>query len=196
MISACRLLTLASSRIYKTRSRATRVLACVFLCAAVVPAWGDADLSDRTAKIKAAFLYKFIQYVRWPGPETETADPFVIHILGESRLEAQLRKIAEKQKVGDRDLVIRTSATVDALESCHILLLAPSAADSLQHILEQVGDRKLLTVGDTDGFGKMGVAINFILASGKVKFEINRKALAGADLWVSSRLLKLGILLD
>ena len=93
-------------------------------------------------------------------------------------------------------LAITVLLAADALEPCQIVLLAPSTDDRLDHILEQLGDRKLLTVGDADGFGKRGVAINFVLNRGKVRFEINRKALADADLWVSSQLLKLGILVE
>ena len=182
----------------RLRCLAIPLLACAAFSAAALPLWGAAEEADRTSTIKAAFVYRFIQYVRWKEPEGETrpTGPFVIHILGESSLETPLRKIAEKKKVGERELVIRKSDSADALEPCQIVLLAPSTDDRLDHILEQLGDRKLLTVGDADGFGKRGVAINFVLNRGKVRFEINRKALADADLWVSSQLLKLGILVE
>jgi len=51
-------------------------------------------------------------------------------------------------------------------------------------------------VGDGKGFGSRGLAINFVLVDGKLKFEINTRALSIARLDMSSQLLKLGILLE
>ena len=124
----------------KTRFLVSLLLACAATCVVSFPARAAGDEGDRTATIKAAFMYRFIQYVRWPeaetGAETEDetkdTDPFVIHILGESDLEGPLRKVAEKKKVGERDLVVRSSDTVESLEPCQMLLLAPSKAEQLE----------------------------------------------------------------
>ncbi|MCK4640786.1 MAG: YfiR family protein [Candidatus Marinimicrobia bacterium] len=47
---------------------------------------------------------------------------------------------------------------------------------------------------NSKGFANEGVAINFVTVEGKIRFEINIRALESAGLRVSSQLLKLAIL--
>jgi hypothetical protein len=49
----------------------------------------------------------------------------------------------------------------------------------------------ILTIGDTAGFARQGVIINFYLENRKVRFEINAAAARRAGLTISSKLLKL-----
>ena len=70
------------------------------------------------------------------------------------------------------------------------------ALNFLEKINKKLQGKQVLTVGDTAGFARQGVCINFILVDGKLKFEINPKALARADLNMSSQLLKLGVLVE
>ncbi|MBT6231474.1 MAG: YfiR family protein, partial [Candidatus Scalindua sp.] len=52
----------------------------------------------------------------------------------------------------------------------------------------------ILLVGESLGFATSDGAINFIKRDGKIKLEINRKALRAANLTASSHLLKLAVL--
>ena len=73
---------------------------------------------------------------------------------------------------------------------CNILLISASEKNQLQNILEMTKNKNILTVSDSNGFALEGVAINFVLVEGKLKFEINSNAINQAGLQVSSHLLK------
>ena len=61
----------------------------------------------------------------------------------------------------------------------------------LRAIIERTSRRPILTVGDTDGFARAGVLVNFYLDKTRVRFEVNADAIKVSGLKVSSRLLKL-----
>ena len=74
----------------------------------------------------------------------------------------------------------------------------PYAANSkkrdLSRIIKIVDGASVLTIGDTRGFSKRGVAINFIDLGDRIGFEINLGATELNRLKVSSQLQKLAVL--
>jgi hypothetical protein len=49
----------------------------------------------------------------------------------------------------------------------------------------------VLTVGEHESFSTSGGILNFYLADGKVRFEVNMQALGASPIKISSRLLRL-----
>lgn len=168
------------------------VLLLTLLATTAVRAQTDPAEEVRLAKFKAVFVYNFIDYVKWPV--FRQTGPFVIGVVGPSHALPFLEQIAHKRKAGDRDIEVRQRQAGARLDSCHILLLDPSAEDHLGEIQTRLKGKHVLTVGD--GLGGRGLAINFVLVDGKLKFEIDPKALARDGLNMSSQLLKLGILVE
>ncbi|MFC1586055.1 YfiR family protein, partial [Fibrobacterota bacterium] len=96
-------------------------------------------------------------------------------------------------KVNEKKIkIIRLKELPDTLDS-HMLFIASSEKKRLPEILARVKHKPILTIGDTKDFGKKGVAFNFIVDKGKIKFEVNSSVLDSASLQVSSQLLKLAI---
>ena len=151
--------------------------------------------SRRLDNLKAVFLYNFIQYVEWSVADSMA--PFVIEVLGDSGIRVPLQNVAKMRAVGRRKLIITgQDALPEPLGTCQIRFLSASMVDHLPEIYEQTGNTGVLTIGDTPGFAQKGVAINFVVISGKLKFEVNLKALQHAGLQASSHLLKLGIVVE
>ena len=166
----------------------------VLLCCSAAAQTETTDV-DRLTRFKGVFVYNFIDYVKWPAPDT--TGPFVIAVLGEDEVTAILEQIAEKRKAGDRSIVVRSfPADHDTLPACDILFLSASMGERLAELWDLLEGKQILTVSDTAGFAQKGVAVNFVVKRGKLKFEINTRALAHADLDMSSQLLKLGILVE
>jgi hypothetical protein len=170
------------------------ILILLLAGATLIEAQIDQAEQTRLAKFKSIFLFNFIDYVKWP--EERKTGPLVIGITGDSELLPFLEKIALKRRVGKREILIRRhDPTADDPASCHLLFITSSSAGKLDEIIRSIEGKQVLTVSGTDGFGQRGVAINFVLVEGKLKFEINTRALSAARLDMSSQLLKLGILL-
>ena len=144
--------------------------------------------------LKAAFIYNFTKYVSWSN--NDTSHTFNISIIGESDIAFPLEEIAQKRKVGDREIKIYRPKDINSIPQSHILFISSSESDSLSHILSVINQSNTLTVSDSDGFAKMGVGINFIFKNGKIGFELNQKAIDRVGLSVSSQLKKLAILVN
>jgi len=150
---------------------------------------------EQEQTFKAIFIYHFSQYVKWP--EGDTAGAFSIGLLGGTNLLAPLQKMArEKKTIGDRKLVIKQCDIEKIKGECQILFISGSMKAKLEEILAQVKGKPVLTIGDTEGFARRGVAINFTRVRDILKFEINQKSIERVGLKASSQLLKLGLLVE
>lgn len=174
--------------------RAISVFLAVCLPLVLQPALFAQQKVEREYLLKAAFIYNFTKYVQWEVPDR--LDSFVIAVFGNSDVLVPLNEIAKKNSVAGKTIIINHIATMNNFEDCHILFIAPSEVEGLDSILDIVEYKNILTVADSPGFAVRGVAINFIIIDGGIKFKINNGALKRADLSVGSQLLKLGLIVE
>ncbi len=147
-------------------------------------------------RVKAAFLYNFTKFVEWPTSKPKPAQPFRIGILGEDVFGDEIGGLAGKT-VGDRRLrVQRFPSWEDRAAQCDILFISGSQEQQLTEIIRRLDGEPVLTVGDTDGYASRGVIINFFMENNKVRFEINPEQADRAGFKISSRLLKLAVVVN
>jgi len=149
------------------------------------------EASKLEYEVKAVFLYHFTRYLQWP--KADAPGGFEIAVLGESAIVAPLTEIAAKKTVNQRPILIRMIDSMEALGRPHVLFVAKTATPRLRRILEETRGKAILTVGEEDGLGDEGLAVNFVLRDGAVKFEINERVLRASGIQPSSQLLKLAI---
>ena len=145
-------------------------------------------------ELKATFIYHFTKYIQWP--DDHTSETFDIAVFGDSKIIAPLEKIAKIRLIDDRKIRIKHFDHIQNIDSCHILFISASQKRGLSRILKEVQNKNILTISDSEGFARRGVAINLVIVEGKIKFEINSKALERAGLQASSQLVKLAKLID
>jgi hypothetical protein len=145
-------------------------------------------------QVKAVFLYQLTNFVSWPdevfdGPNT----PFKIGILGEDPFGVFLDKAIQGESVDGRQIVVERFADVENLNSraCQILFISSSLENQLSLILESTQNQRILTIGDVEEFARLGGMVNLMREGNRVHIEINVDSIKGADLKVSSKLLKL-----
>jgi len=180
-----------------TRAVALTVFALHFLLLTLaVPAVAQSDASEeqRLAKFKAIFIYNFIEYVKWP--ESKREGPLIIGILGESDVAPYLHRIIAKRKDNKRPLVVEVHAPEDDLSACHVLFVPTAFDKELKKLHKELVAAHVMLVGEAEDAAKRGASISFKLVKGKLKFEINPKNLAAAELHMSSHLLRLGLIVD
>ncbi len=171
-----------------TVHRACSILFCVML---VVPPSTTGEY--REYQMKAVFLDKFTRFVQWPETSTvaDTTRPFVIGVIGDSPFGTLLEQIYAERRIKSSPVDIRYLAELDEIAACNLLFITDSAGDRLADIVVRTRDRPILTVADTRGFAERGVLINFHRQKGKVKFEINERAVHASGLTFSYLLLNL-----
>ncbi len=178
----------------KLRFSRISVLIAIFVAGSVLLSAAHAEYSKvREYKIKAAFLYNFAKFVEWPdGALKDTGETINLYVLGEDPFGAVLDKGIEGKSVNGRELVIKRFDRADEMnEPCQILFVGSLKDNHLPDLLKNLQDSAVLTVGETDGFTRMGGVVNFVLDGDKVRFEINVDAAEKAGLKIDSKLMGL-----
>jgi hypothetical protein len=141
--------------------------------------------------LKAAFLFNFSHFVEWPASSFANASaPITIGILGDDPFGSSLDEIVADETVEHRKLIVRRYHSVDQIETCHILFVNPALTSRLDQILARVGDRGVLTVGETKDFTARGGIIAFDKVKNRLRLRINLAAAKAAKLTISSMLLR------
>jgi hypothetical protein len=143
-------------------------------------------------EIKAAFLYNFTKFIDWPEETFARADSaFVIAVLGESPLAAELEKAVRGRKIAGREIVVRVCRTAaDAAAGQLIFVLADDAV--WRELLQRIAGRPVVTVGESERFLRQGGTITLLFESdNKVRFAINMTVAERAGVRISAQLQKL-----
>jgi hypothetical protein len=159
------------------------------LCSAPV----RADSTTPTEyEVKAAFIYNFAKYVRWPEASTsQTTKPFVIGVIGRDPFGRALDDTIRGQNVQGRAVSVKRFGKVEEVADCDILFISSSEKNNLPRILEVLHKAPVLTIGDMDRFAERGGMINLTTEEARVRFEINVEAAERAGLKPGSQLLRL-----
>jgi hypothetical protein len=138
--------------------------------------------------VKAAFIYNFAKFVRWPNESN--AGSITLYILGDDPFGDDINTI-QGELIRGKSLEIKRINSPRDIKSGNILFIASSEKRNIEHIVASVKGLSILTIGDTKNFLKKGAMINFIIKNDMVRFKINKDAAEREGLKISSKLLKL-----
>jgi|CXWK01.1.fsa_nt_gi hypothetical protein len=171
------------------RSAARRSAAhCCLLIALLFSATAAFAVGQPEYRVKAAFLYNFALLTQWPD-ETSAALQLCVH--GDDPFGAELDGLRGKP-VGARSIVVRRGVARDALAGCQLVFVPASAIGDLPRVLDALRGSAALTVADSPGAARRGVAVNLVdVGDERIGFEINLRAAQAARLVLSSKLLRL-----
>lgn len=161
-----------------------RCLIAFLLAIAAASAPAAQDVS-REYRVKAAFLYNFVNFVEWPT--RPPSGPIVICVAGRNPFGTILADTVRGVAVAQRRLEARVILEPD--DACHVLFV-PAGANTGAYLRAARG-MAILTVGEVERFIEQGGLVRFYLEGGGVRFEINREGADRAGLRISSRLLQL-----
>jgi hypothetical protein len=139
--------------------------------------------------LKAAFLYRFIDYVSWK--DYSKNQPFKIAILEESSITASLLDIPKTKKID-----VKEYKNLDEISFCNILFVPYNSTIPIETILSKFSGKPVLIITERNGYGKKGAQMNFVIIENKLKFEINLKAINKSGIGISSFLLQHAIIVQ
>ena len=161
---------------------------------------GALQASERT--IKAAFLFKFAEYVDWPAAPIQPVDspfgaapvdpadsPFVFGVLGSGALADELLRMTADRTLDERPIRVRRLAARDVIDDLQVLFIAADQEDKVGELLSSARGRPILTVTETEGALANGSVINFTVNGERVRFEVSLGAAQVNSLRLNSRLL-------
>lgn len=141
-------------------------------------------------KVKAAYLLNILLYVEWP--EADQSDPLHICVDDQPDFVSFLSAVLESKpdNFASRPVVIAGVNARSAVKKCHMyyqftaLAAAPAAACNC------------MVIGDNRSYRRIDSTLNFYMAKGRVRFEVNSRKLDELGLKMSSKLLRLADVVD
>ena len=173
------------------RCWALLLLVCLF---SALPARAD---NMNPVAVKAAFVLNFARFTAWPDDAfSDGTAPIELCVYGGQQTWDAFASI-DGQQVGARKIRVRLMTPTKTVDKCHIMFFDHHVGrDDLIAALATVKLRPVLTVGETADFVSLGGIVNLFSHDGRLKFEIEPSRARRSGLRISSRLLKLAIVLD
>ncbi|MBN8549468.1 MAG: YfiR family protein [Deltaproteobacteria bacterium] len=143
------------------------------------------------ASVKAAFVYNFFKFIELSGAPSKDVRLCVfaspekreaLRAVDGKALEAGLLRVRE----------LRAQAPEEDCASCDAIFVEASDKKGSLEILSLATRRKILTIGEGPAFIQAGGAIRLYIDQGKIRFEVNLGQAEAAGAKISSKLLKLG----
>ncbi|HYD49608.1 MAG TPA: YfiR family protein [Terriglobales bacterium] len=185
---------------YRRRYAWPKRLALACACASVWMAHSLAAAPPLPAQViateyelKAAFLYNFARFVRWPGAPGET---FPICVYGEETLAAQLHRVVGGKAIDARPIEVREVDQPGEMRQCRILFVGEVEPAAIADLLRQLHGASVLTVSDHEDFARSGGIVQFRRDGNRLRLDINLEKAEQANLKISSQLLKLARIVE
>lgn len=172
----------------------TRMAVCVFWLLAMQAPFSHAQEQTEDANLlKAAFIYNFAKFTRWPdevwaGEES----PLNLCLAGSDSLTDAVEML-EGKPVKEHRVSIKQISELQDLSPCHMLYIASSEGPHLDEILGSAQGKSILTISELSDFASAGGMIELIQQEGHTRFIINKQVANQHGLRFSSRLLSLAI---
>lgn len=143
-------------------------------------------------QVKAVFLYNFTQFVQWPTSAFPSEDfPMIIGILGVDPFGSYIDDLTKGELVGTHPVTVVRYRSAQEISECHILYVNLKDKDGIRRALADLKVKPVLTVSDADSFTRNGGIIKFMNEFGRIRLQINTDIATGAELVISSKLLRL-----
>lgn len=172
----------------------------LFLCWLIAVAASASNLTPesqavgraREFDLKAAFLYRFVQFISWPDDAfADSSAPFVIGVLGQDPFGQSLDGILDGERVGTRPIVLQRFETLEQVKTCHLLYVSEEMREAALDPERGLRRHGLLMVGDSGWFAEQGGTIAFDGGADRINLVINTRSGREAGVVISSKLLHL-----
>ncbi len=146
--------------------------------------------------VKAALLLNFARFIEWP--ERAFADaraPVVICVFARNPFGDALDRVVDGESAGGRSVTAREVHGPSDSAGCHLLFVPAGTEPRAVTTIQQSGPYTV-TVGESPRFEKIGGAVNLVLESGRVRFNVNLQPVEARGVRISARMLHLASRVD
>lgn len=174
------------------KHRRRRIFA-VIVAVAGIGASAYAQAPSLEVPIKAAFLFKFGEFVQWPTDVfTASGEVLNICIVGDGAFAAIVSAAVQNETVAGRNVAAHALSAIAATDACHIAYIAGSEKQTVGEAMRAVAGAPILTVTDESRGSAAGI-IHFVIRSNRVRFAIDDRTAAANALSLSSALLNIAV---
>jgi hypothetical protein len=152
----------------------------------------DKDASEEA--VKAASIYKFLNYIEWPPESFANPDaPYVIGVADSDDVADELTDIVARRRVNNRQVVVKRLYSDDSTTGVHVLFIGKTEPSRQAAWIRLVQQRPVLIITEMDNALAQGSMINFTLVDRRVRFEVNLASLDRSRLKINSRMLAVAV---
>jgi len=137
---------------------------------------------------KAAFVYRFTDYVEWPATALQRAE-FLIAVLDDPQLARELERICTGHQIKGHPIRVKLIHRQKEASDAQIVSLGPGDTDAHRRFIAGLAGHPVLIVTDEDHGLDEGSTVNFMLVDHRLRFEISLTAATRSGLKISSELL-------
>jgi len=129
-----------------------------------------------------ATLGQIATYIEFPDKSgmNDQSTPCIIGIFGDKEWEPFFKDLYASTTIMRKRVIVKTISNIAEIENCNFLYIPNSQKSQLGNIIRVTKDKPIITIGDTEGFGKQGVLVNFIPEKHGKNIEINDTAAKAA----------------
>jgi hypothetical protein len=173
-----------TKRVSAARAVAIAGLLCIAsLTATLAPAQSVSDVS-----VKAAFLYRFTEYVEWP-PQAAQSAQFIIAVLDDAQVAEDLEHIVAGHQVKGRPAKVKLVQHAREATDAQIVFVGSGDAEAHRRFITGLAGHPVLIVTDEEHGLEEGSTVNFMLVDHRLRFEVSLTAAGRSGLKISSELL-------
>ncbi len=141
--------------------------------------------------VKAAFLYNFAKFTKWPsGTYADASAPLTVCVLGKDAFGRALDSLAGK-RINSRPVVVSRLAGVEESWQCQVVFISESEEERVPGIVGYLAGRPILTVCNAPSCTRFRGIIHFRVDLERIRFAIDNDTAKSAGLKLSSKLLSL-----
>ncbi len=142
--------------------------------------------------VKGIFIEKFCPFTEWSKAKMDTSEVFTITIIGENNFGNILENMYADILIKGKEVKINYVKSIDEIKNTHILFISNDQKYNIDKIVSFANKNNILTISDSQNFGKKGVHINFYLTvNGTLHFTINLKSTKEANLRINLMLIEI-----
>jgi hypothetical protein len=157
--------------------RQALLLVLILLSAMVVPSAYAQDSSDLERKVKAAYIFKFGNYIKWPDKTfADASSPMVIGIVDDEPLAEELERISIGHTTGNRPAVIKRLTSENVADKVHVLYIAQDINQYLSSYINAYPSPTLFISDAVDGL-HAGSIINFVHENNRLRFDVSLRTM-------------------
>lgn len=167
-----------------TNTRITFVIVCILTAALQAS-------SQSQERVYASLLINFSRGIQWP--EGSNDGPFVIGVLDYGPLADELRALLSNMRIDGRKTEIRELRGADEANGLNVLFIPAFKARMLQSFTQRTSSPETLVVTNKPGLAQLGSDINLVLVNGKLRYEINCRAIEDRGMRIAAGIKGMGI---
>jgi hypothetical protein len=132
--------------------------------------------------------------IQWPQGHADKE--LVIGVVEYGPLEDELKTIASQIRLAGKTIQVRHVSGTEDLADCNVVFLPAFKAKTLPRYLTQSANAPILFITNKADLAKQGSGINFILINGKMRYEINCRAIEARGMKISAAIKGMGIVVN